>query len=769
MGRGHLPLDPTSLIGRLREVRRVRSLLGSARLVCLTGPGGVGKTRIALRVADNAAKAFPDGVWLVELGSLRDPALVEATVAAALSLEDGRALGGRLGDRIRSWNALLILDNCEHLVQASADLVSSVLIRAPGVRVLATSREALQVRGEHVVRVSPLEVPENPDADVAALLRCESVQLLAERAMAVQPCFRVDESNAADVAQLCRRLDGVPLAIELAAARLRSLSVRQVLDRLDDSYRILNAAPRDVPPRQRSLEATIAWSYRHCAPLEQRLWARMSVFSGPVGIEAVTDVCSLPETGEEDIVDLVDGLVQKSILTREDGAAEFRMLDTIRRFGARQLDPAGSDADLQRRYADHHRRLVDELAQHWFGGEQRSWHSRMRRALPDLRVVVDHDLQHGRIDAALHMTAGLFPLWVAQGMLREGNLWLTRAVAAASPESRPLSRALWVHGWIQLLLGEVDAARASLRRSVRMAQAHGDAESHDYATALLAAADAFQGHYDRAIAACRRALDGRRRAGDDQAAAFIVFLLAEMYWARGDLDLALACAEEAENRCAPRGEQWCGSYALWTRGLVHYLRGEYTEATAVARRSLELKRSLNDTLGILLASEVVCWGMAGAGQWAEAGRLHAAIRPMWDRTCSPLMGFGNLIEHRNLWAERIRARLGATRYRRAEAAGAAMGIDDIATVALGQIGEDRAGRAEARAPRSEFAGLTRREVEVARLVAQGLANKQIAAQLVIAPRTAEVHVERLRMKLGFSRRAQIAAWWHQSMASAGPR
>ncbi|MGD9525840.1 ATP-binding protein [Pseudonocardia sp.] len=773
---GNLPADASRIVGRAREVREVRALLGRARLVTLTGPGGIGKTRVALQVARDASRAFPGGAWFVELAALRDPALVEATVAAALGQEDGSTLRGGLADRIRSWDALLVLDNCEHLVQACAELVRDVLRGAPGVRVLATSREELGVTGEHVLPVAPLPVPSPATGEdpLPGLLACESAQLLLDRGRAIVPDFALTPDNAADVARLCRRLDGVPLAIELAGARLRTLSAGQIADRLDDPYRILTGGPRDAPARLSSAEDAVTWSYELCSPAEQALWARMSVFAGPVDADTVERVCATPGGPPDATADLLDGLVRKSVVVREPGGQpdagdvpRFRMLDTIRHHGRLHLDdPHAGAAELARRHADHHEALVRRAEAEWFSDRQVIHAHRLRRALPDLRVAVDHRLRGDDPDRALRMASDLRAVWLCLGNLREGDLWLRRALDVAPPRTPAGPRASWLHGWIQLLLGAEDAARASLARAHDAAQELGQPAAGDHATALLAAADAFAGDLDRAVDGCRAALAGRRADGDVPGVAFVLMLLGEMHWARGELDDALACATESEALCGATGEVWCRSYAVWVQALALSGRGEAAEAARAAQAALEMKRRLGDTVGMLLVAEVLSWTLGAEGRWADAGLLHAALRPRWDGTCSALMGFGELIAQRNRWDERIGSHLGTSRLRRVQDAGAALSVDEAVRVALDGgarapvPGRTRRDRPAARDP------LTPRETEVAALLADGLSNRDIAARLVISPRTAEVHVERVLVKLGFTRRAQVAGWWHG--APAGP-
>jgi non-specific serine/threonine protein kinase len=747
-----LPADLTSLVGRAREVRDVRAMLGRARLVSLTGPGGVGKTRVALAAARTAERAFPDGVWFVELGALRDPALVEATVTAALGQEQGR--GDRsLADQIADWHALLILDNCEHLIVACADLVRDVLKRAPEVRVLVTSREPLGLSGEHVLRIGPFEVPAEANAPaVESLLTTESVQLLVDRAQAIRQDFAVTPANAADVARLCQRLDGLPLTIELAAARLSTMSIRQIADRLDDQSALLTSGPRDAPGRQSSLENTITWSYELCSEAEQQLWARMSVFAGAVDADTVEQVCGFgPELDE--VFELLDALVRKSILVCEQGELpRFRMLGAIRQYGRRRLDPA-IEQELTERHAAHYASLARVAAEEWYGPDQLLHAEYLRHALPDLRLALDH-LLDSDTERGAELVAALYTLWVCHGWFAEGHFWLDRA-RTVTPPGPALAAVLWLQGWIQLAAGQIGMCRATLDRAGELAAEFGRPDVADWVQALLGVADGFEGKPERGVDLCQGALESRRNAGDLGAAAMFWMFLAEMYYAEGAFARALECADEAVGLCEALGETWCRSYSMVARSFARCGQGDYPRAAEAARAALELKIQLEDNAGILLAAEVICWTMAAAGQWPEAGRLYAAVQPRRDRPAT-LADFSYLNAQRAAWGEKIRAQLGAEGYAAAEKAGLAMSLEEIGQFAL----TARPGPPDAaQAPVAARPPLTRRETEVAQLVAEGLSNREIAGRLVISPRTAEVHVERILVKLGFRSRSQVGPWW----------
>ncbi|MDX3524217.1 ATP-binding protein [Streptomyces scabiei] len=360
---GNLPAALTSFVGRRREIADIRRLLGAGRVVTLTGVGGVGKTRLALAVAEASRKAFPGGVWLVDLAAVRDPVAVAATAAGVLRIPDrgpGPVLA-RLTDHLATQRALIVLDNCEHLIEASAELAKALATTCPNLRVLATSRETLDIAGEHVFTVPPLSVPD------------EAVHLLTDRATALRPEFRLTAASRTEAVRLCSVLDGLPLAIELAAARLRTLSVEQLLGRLEDRFALLTGGCRTTLPRQRTLRGMIEWSYELCAPSERLLWERLSVFSGAFTLEAVEEVCTGDGLPAHEVVTLLDRLVAQSVVlvTKDDGAPRYRLLETIREYGRMRLAASGEHPRLSRRHREFYLDRAERFAEQWYGPDQR--------------------------------------------------------------------------------------------------------------------------------------------------------------------------------------------------------------------------------------------------------------------------------------------------------------------------------------------------------------------------------------------------------------
>src|SRR5256714_3314213 len=466
---GGLPADTTSFVGRKSDVAEVRRLVSGARLVTLTGVAGVGKTRLALRVAASVGRSFPDGVWLTELEHVRDAALVAHTVSESLGIRDetGRPPLTVLAEYLRDRKLLLVLDNCEHLTGACAQLVTALLDAAPGLSILATSRERLRVPEERDWQVAPLSLPD-PEQPMppGAALQYPALTLFAERARAAEPNFALTPQNEARVVQVCQLLDGLPLAIELIAVRLRALPLDHLLSRLTDGSWALAVGRRGRVPRHQTLEAAVAWSYQLCSAEEQALWARVSVFAGSFDEAAAMAVCGLPAAR---VPRLLTGLVDKSVLIREGspGRSRFRLLNTLRQYGWDRL-PAGDDDDLRRRHRDHYLALAEQGEKRWFGAEQLEVAAQTRLEHANLRAALASSLgteQSGsppgarRRRAGLRLAATLWFYWASCGLLGEGRHWLDRP-PPAHPGPRPgPGKALWGHRYGATPHGGLPGAR----------------------------------------------------------------------------------------------------------------------------------------------------------------------------------------------------------------------------------------------------------------------------------------------------------------------
>jgi predicted ATPase/class 3 adenylate cyclase len=421
----NLPRQLTRFIGREREMEEVRRLLATTALLTLTGAGGCGKTRLALQVAADQVDQFANGVWLVELAALADPELVPQTVALALGVreEPGRSLTETLTDYLRSRALLLLLDNCEHLLAACAQLADALLRGCPHLRILATSREALGIGGEQTFRVPSLSAPDPRQLpSLERLHEYEAVRLFTDRAILGQPTFAVTTANAAAVAQVCQRLEGIPLALELAAARVRALSVEQIAARLDDRVRLLTGGIRTALPRQQTLRALIDWSYDLLSEPERALLRRLSVFAGSWTLEAAEEICSGAEVESWEMIDLLTRLVEKSLVVYEEwnGRARYRLLETVREYARERLLEIDDGEALQKRHRDSFLSLAEAARQRLTGPEQGEWLERLEMEHDNLRAALEWSVEQGESTIALRFGNALGLFWYYRGHLVEG-------------------------------------------------------------------------------------------------------------------------------------------------------------------------------------------------------------------------------------------------------------------------------------------------------------------------------------------------------------
>jgi predicted ATPase/DNA-binding CsgD family transcriptional regulator len=745
----------TGFVGRRREVAEVRRLLGSNRLVTVTGVGGVGKTRLALEVAARIP-GLPDGVWLVDLAAVTDPELVASALKDTLGLADRsvRSVLSTVVSFLEDKRLLLVLDNCEHVIDSCAAVVAKLLGAAPGVSVLATSRQPLRVAGEQVFPLDPLPTPDPEAPPVGDLSEYESVRLFADRARAVVPEFAVTAGNRAAVAAVCRRLDGIPLAIELAAARLRVLSVEQVLARLDDRFRLLRTGSRTAPDRQRTLGAALAWSYDLCSPQERALWARASVFAG-FDLAAAEAVCTGDGIDPDEVFELVTGLLDKSVLVRVDGAgatARYRMLETVRQYGGERLVESGQ-LDRWRRW---HRECFRDLARR-AEAEQVSpnevyWLQRLLRELPNLRLALESGLSEpGGARDALQIAVAVQDLWLGAGRYQEGQRWLTRALAA-DQEPTPLRvRGLALAGFLTTLLGDAAAGGRLLDQARALGDRMGDPATraavtlHRSSQVLLTRPDGLAD----GLALIDQALSEAVAAGDLRTQSLCHLQTATTLAFLGDPQ-ALEHAERVRKLGAEHGAEWTQAWGRLQLALVRWHRGEHEPAVMLAGEALPVLRTVHDSWGAGAALAILAWAAARSGRYRYAARLLGACHAIRAGEGTPLAELGAFAAHHDQCVRATQAALDAAGYTAAFDEGAHFTLDEAIGYALG----------ERRTPQPVAArtGLTRREEEIAGLVAEGLTNREIAGRLVISQRTAESHIEHILSKLGFATRAQIAAW-----------
>ncbi|MBG0561392.1 ATP-binding protein [Actinoplanes aureus] len=772
---GNLPLELTSFVGRRHEVAEVKRLLGGARLVTLTGVGGAGKTRLALRTADQLRRSSPDGVWFVDLTALRgpemlileiqDPDVLAYLVMSALGLREQAGAGSpteQLITHLAGRRALLVLDNCEHLLPVGAVLAESLLQGCPGLRLLATSREPLLVPGEVLFAVPPLPTPQPGEAvSVAEVERYEGVALFVARTRGVVPGFALTEETAAVVAELCRRLDGLPLALELAAALVRVLAPGQILDRLTERFALLSRGSRTAPERQQTLRACADWSFELCAKPERVLWARLSVFAGGCELDAIEGICDDELLPAGDLLEVVAGLVDKSVLASEQvgGVARYRMLETLRDYGQEKLIEAGERDTLQRRHRDWYTGLARRFEADLISPRQVEGFARVGRELPNLRAALDYSLADpDGGEAALTIAASLYLYWAIHGLYREGRSWVDQALARPGGPTVARLKALNVGATLACLQGDLAAVSERTRQGYEAAAQRGDALGYAFADGSKGAGEMAGDLVEAELAFQRAAAVFATEPGNEYVfwRANVLTGLAITRVMRGDTAGAAAHHETILAICQPRGETYYVGFALWILGLGLWSEGDREAATTRLRESLHRLRSVDDILGTAWCLDTMAWIACDEGRAERAAVLLGAVTRLAHTMGARPSFFPKLAEHHEEYEQRTRTALGQQAYRAAFARGQRLSLDEAVAFALGQPPPQPAA---VPAPVDASASLTRREREIAELLADGLSNREIAAKLVISRRTAETHVEHILGKLGLTNRAQVAAWF----------
>jgi non-specific serine/threonine protein kinase len=747
-----------------------------------------------VRVARELSSAFPDGVYMVQLSALRDPELLASTVAAVIGVAGQFAEGqpDEIVDYLCGKRVLLILDTCEHLIDACAMFADMLLRGAEGPLLLATSRQALDIPGEVVYPIPPLPVPDDGG---------DAVALFADRVSAAVPGFTITAEVLPKIVQLCQGLDGIPLAIELAAVRLRAVGLEELLARLGDRLRLLGSGSRRTTERHQTLRMTIAWSYDLCSPAEKVMWTRLSVFAGEFGLDAVESVCAGDPLGD-DIIDTLIGLVDKSIVLRADsvdsaGGARYRMLDAVREYGSELL----ADPDIyRRRHLSYYLEVARKFEPAFLSGQQCAWIDRIARDQFNIRVALEYCLTSGQALPGLELATSCWGFWMSIGRLAEGSYWLQRLLEQA-PESAPQRvRGLWLASWFLSCQGDY-AASAVLRAEAReIVGLLGNRE--ELLRPLTLGTDVLRG--------LRRVLTG-------------------------EYAQALAVCDEALGRL-PAGEKWMRGSVLWIKSLALWFTRSLADCADCHREGLRIKLAFGDLMSVACHLEGLAWLAADEGDHERTAILQGAADRMWGQAAREPR-FGVPVLH----AERVRAEgtardgLGEEGYAERYTVGGAVSTEDVARYALGEplreplmeaasAATRAAARPGARAGAGSYVGaragahigtkgsigarggdagsvdgaggavrgvvggsvggsagtaggagdvvrgagagdargeawgmLTAREREVAVLVADGLTNKDIAMRLVVSKRTVDAHVEHMLAKLGFSSRVQIAA------------
>lgn len=759
--RHNLPVTLSSFVGREREINELRALLGQTRLLTLTGPGGCGKTRLALEMAKEIVDGYPEGVWLVELAALSEATLLPQTVAGALSVQEQqfRQPLEMLVDELRPRELLLVLDNCEHLVDACARFVEKLLGECPRVRLLATSREVLRLPEETVWRVPPLSLP-NPRRPQPAgyLTEFEAVRLFVDRARARQPGFAPTDRNARCVAEICRQLDGIPLAIELAAAKVGVLEVDQISARLGDRFRLLGSGSRTAPDRQQTLRGTLGWSHDLLSPPERELSNRLSVFAGGFSLEAAEAVGAGEGIVAGDVPELLSRLVDKSWVAAEAGGesdVRYGMLQTIRQYGLERLEENGEEEQVRQRHAEHYLDLAERAERDLTGPEQALWLERLEAEHDNLRAALSwllapREREEKRAELGLRLAGALWWFWNMHG-LDEGRRWLEAALETDSSVSAAVrAKALDVASWIAFSQRD-ESAITMLEETASLFRKLGDKPGVAGVLTNLGIALLCAGESERARALREEVEALRRDPIDRRSHTNLALFLGMLELDEDDPERAIAMFESSLATFRGLEDPEGVTLSLLCLGLTELGWGDPERAAILFEERLRLVSKLRDKVGIAYC----LLGLAGAagleGQPERAARLWGAAEILREEVGLPLSPLGRAHYDYERYLSIARSQLDEEAWTAAWAEGKAMTQEEAIEYALA-----------AEQPEKEPGHhLSRRELEVAELLAQGLTNRQISAELVISKRTADNHVGNILRKLGLSSREHAAAWWEE--------
>ena len=659
----HFPQEPTTFVGRVSELKRLGEALAASRLVTVTGPGGVGKTRLARRAASEAESRFPDGVRLVELSALRDPELLANTVSAGLGLNEHDSRGGleQVLDYLRERRVLLVLDTCEHLVEACALFAESVLAGTQHVTILATSRQPLLVAGEHDFQLAPLGAGD------------DAVDLFALRAAAAVPGFAVTEENRAEAARVCARLDGIPLAIELAASRLRDLSLGELAKQLGGRFLDAPGADGDAAAggaadRHRTLRDAIGWSYALCTPEERSLWERLSVFAGPVGADAARQVCAGQGLGPETALNTVFGLVDKSVLIRADagGVSRYRMLDTIREYGAGRLAASGAESQVRARHLRRYLALAEEFSANPLKNQVPRY-TALRAEHADIRAALEYAAalpgDAGTGHPALRLSAHLELYWVIAARFQEGRYWLTSGLQRFPEPGPERAGALFARSFLAIFQGDPQPALADAEEGLALADGIGDRRLRACALAYRTFALTCVSRFEEAKKTAEE-VDMLVSPGDREGSLVILDLArVYIYLLTGDLECGLRqCERTLRSIPANSGERWLSGYLYILAGLAMSFLGQPDKGNKAVLRGLAMKHELFDTSGMANCLGITAMVSAAQRRPERTAWMLGATDALCEQFGQPFGGVDMMRALKDQAAQEARDALGGDRY-----------------------------------------------------------------------------------------------------------
>jgi predicted ATPase/DNA-binding CsgD family transcriptional regulator len=769
----NLPLPLTSFVGRTQALAAIQRLLTATRLLTLTGPGGVGKTRLALEAAFALFDSFEDGVWWVDLAPLCEAGLVADTAVQALALPDDPTCSkvATLSNYLQDKNLLLVIDNCEHVIGECAVLAQQLLSACARLWILTTSRETLGVAGEAFWLVPPLSLPcLEGTPTLESLTQSEAGQLFLERARAVQPDLAVTEDVARSIAQVCCQLDGIPLAIELAAARVRVLSVPEIAAHLDDRFRLLTGGSRTALPRHQTLRAAIDWSYDLLAKPEQKLFRWLAVFAGGFTLEGArvvaSDLAGPEAISAVDLVDLLSRLVTKSLLSRIEGpTTRYQMLETLRQYAWERLLAAGELERMRQRHLAYHLELARWAESGLMGEDQMEWLTLLEVEHDNLRAALAWSQESEAREAGLRLATALAGFWLRVGHLSEGIGWLERALAACREVGPVRINALYQAGRLAQHRGDYEQALVFAKQSLALSRHLKDLRGMARALGLMGWVMHWQGDRDAAGPLLEEGLALARTSDDERTIARTLLFLGDFHLRKGGHERATPFLQESLSLYQRMADEWSMAWAHCALGEAARLQGDYERAAAHLQLSLSLYQGLGskpeiphpmDALALIAADQehfqrAAClWGAASAVR----DSIHALLPPSYQADSAPTL-------------EKVRTRLGEEAFAAAWTEGRALTLEQALSLAAAVPATEPASLAapstdvgallQPQPGRREY-GLTPREVEVLRLVASGLTDAQIAKKLVISPRTVGKHLQSIYGKLYLPSRSAATRW-----------
>lgn len=771
--RSNLPASLTSFVGRTREIGQLTEQLRRSRLLTLLGIGGIGKSRLALEVARAALNDLVQEARLVELMAVSEAEQVVGALVSALGVRDSgerplqEALVASLGHR----QVLLVLDNCERVVAAVADQARILLEQCPGLRILATSRIPLNVDGESRWAVEPLTVPNLTKLPPqASLTRYSAVRLFVERAQAVQPGFRLTTENATQIVRVCANLDGIPLAIELAAARVTVLHPSQLLERLADRFSVLTSPHIATHVRHRTLRGMIDWSHDLLAGPEQMLFRRLAVFVGGWTLEAAERVCSGDGIAREEVLDLLAQLVAHSLIFSHQrrGETRFGSLDTIRVYALSKLRDSGEEDHLLQRHMMWVHALARQADSELWTSAQRAWLDRLTSELENVRAALASSAAQPDVTAGLQIATWLWRFWEQRGRSVEGRQWIADLLARPQPGRSPVRAfALAMLSYFAFVHGELSVAAASAAEALELARVTDDQTVLILTLLVQGLMDGARGDLAASEADFQEALAVARAADWGPGVRMALQNLSVLERMRGGDQRALALLQEALALCDAAGDDYTSAFCLSALGHLALQRGDLDQAASCFRRTLTIWRDLEDVQNVSMSIEGLAWTVGAQGQSEQAVRLLGAAEAFRDAVGAVVLPHWQAAHSSAVAAARIA--LGADRFTATWAAGRALSLEQAISAGLRSDGQTAIAARRGARQRAAAGGspLSRREAQVARLAAVGLTNRQIAQELVLQESTVGNHLQRIYARLGLNGRVQLAAWVAQHGRSPG--